>query len=92
MRFVRFRHIVIVSTHSRPKAAAGGDAVRINGSLFQHTAARRRLHSLIRSMSEQDEFQHTAARRRLRAFGFLNKVHDVFQHTAARRRLRLRSA
>ena len=39
----RFQHH-LVSTHSRPKAAAGNKkSPRVNVSLFQHTAARRRL-------------------------------------------------
>ena len=37
------RKRVIVSTHSRPKAAAGKTAMVVDMILFQHTAARRRL-------------------------------------------------
>ena len=39
MRFVRFRHIVIVSTHSRLKAAAKTIAETAITPAFQHTAA-----------------------------------------------------
>ena len=54
-----------VSTHSRPKAAAMRRAVSLRASMFQHTAARRRL---CRCQSREylgGVFQHTAARRRL---------------------------
>ena len=56
-----------VSTHSRPKAA-GSVVVRASAwqSLFQHTAARRRLDRQERNWKPCRElFQHTAARRRL---------------------------
>ena len=55
-----------VSTHSRPKAAgmAMFDAVSLL-SLFQHTAARRRLGLKILEPIFYQWFQHTAARRRL---------------------------
>ena len=33
----------VVSTHSRPKAAAAGEGAEAARGLFQHTAARRRL-------------------------------------------------
>ena len=56
----------IVSTHSRPKAAApNSDAGRFL-SMFQHTAARRRLRSNSATAPSTCKFQHTAARRRLR--------------------------
>ena len=56
-----------VSTHSRPKAAAGGnDSFASGTALFQHTAARRRLHKVDIDIGETAWFQHTAARRRLR--------------------------
>ena len=54
---------------------------------FQHTAARRRLGTLLGKDYTAFVFQHTAARRRLeyQALGELNA--GMFQHTAARRRL-----
>ena len=56
-------------------------------SLFQHTAARRRLGDVRHVAGGQEMFQHTAARRRL-----VFRIPDLkqqfpFQHTAARRRL-----
>ena len=39
-----FAHgLFLVSTHSRPKAAGGGEAGTTGDGRFQHTAARRRL-------------------------------------------------
>ena len=57
----------VVSTHSRPKAAAKDKFVLNNSSLFQHTAARRRLHTRRATETKAGTFQHTAARRRLQA-------------------------
>ena len=37
----------------------------VQGELFQHTAARRRLDELVFKEVFEKEFQHTAARRRL---------------------------
>ena len=37
----------LVSTHSRPKAAEAGRALKTAGVLFQHTAARRRLNRFL---------------------------------------------
>ena len=55
-----------VSTHSRPKAAGSAiDRLVRPDSLFQHTAARRRLDSARRRTTKRQLFQHTAARRRL---------------------------
>ena len=55
-----------VSTHSRTKAAALNFTVIISLLIkFQHTAARRRLHSTFDSTHWYRLFQHTAARRRL---------------------------
>ena len=55
-----------VSTHSRPKAAACVPSVyAISVFLFQHTAARRRLHHVFVVPDRIVMFQHTAARRRL---------------------------
>ena len=58
--------MLIVSTHSRAKAAAPipFPAPEITG-VFQHTAARRRLHILFQIWFNSLMFQHTAARRRL---------------------------
>ena len=78
---------VVVSTHSRPKAA--GPWYQKRGRLhgFQHTAARRRLGYLNRRTVCESGFQHTAARRRLVIKIYSDGVKAVFQHTAARRRL-----
>ena len=54
-----------VSTHSRPKAAEKIQVLKIRLTLFQHTAARRRLLAWIILPVLQALFQHTAARRRL---------------------------
>ena len=55
-----------VSTHSRPKAAgSGGGACPADVSVFQHTAARRRLATQDQFTRIMAMFQHTAARRRL---------------------------
>ena len=63
--FKRQRNTV-VSTHSRPKAAGSAMMVfRTVNSMFQHTAARRRL-ALNKKINDRvAKFQHTAARRRL---------------------------
>ena len=103
----------MVSTHSRPKAAAlaksrlrilnerfntqppeGGCYPRFtNGrqkAVFQHTAARRRLHVSAICEILALLFQHTAARRRLRENLCYWGLSDFsFQHTAARRRLHI---
>ena len=76
-----------VSTHSRPKAAAKTTLLIVCLLLFQHTAARRRLLSLINCSFVCDVFQHTAARRRLAELANTVTTNKVFQHTAARRRL-----
>ena len=56
-------------------------------SLFQHTAARRRLQAARAESAIWALFQHTAARRRLQVSAALLNGFVVFQHTAARRRL-----
>ena len=62
---------IAVSTHSRAKAAALVKQPIVNAKLtFQHTAARRRLLSVTRSVIGSTEFQHTAARRRLQGYSF----------------------
>ena len=56
----------LVSTHSRPKAAAcNGFDNHFRDCQFQHTAARRRLLLLMWPPGRAPGFQHTAARRRL---------------------------
>ena len=54
-----------VSTHSRPKAAGRRKVSLCACSMFQHTAARRRLEDAIMQGVPLPKFQHTAARRRL---------------------------
>ena len=59
-------YLIFVSTHSRPKAAGWATASRLrSSSMFQHTAARRRLALYCRAVAGINWFQHTAARRRL---------------------------
>ena len=59
-------------------------------TLFQHTAARRRLTKDAAIAEAQRLFQHTAARRRLSNINIIQTSRITrFQHTAARRRLRL---
>ena len=60
-------------------------------SMFQHTAARRRLGWRLRGLLMIYWFQHTAARRRLENWARLPPPQKWFQHTAARRRLGLLS-
>ena len=56
----------MVSTHSRPKAAAALEKIAELGlDEFQHTAARRRLRLQHLLSDALLRFQHTAARRRL---------------------------
>ena len=61
------RHLyhIEVSTHSRPKAAGTKVRGALKTTLFQHTAARRRLDTTMPPNTGADVFQHTAARRRL---------------------------
>ena len=56
---------LVVSTHSRPKAAALIFIKKNRLLMFQHTAARRRLFDKGIPPFMLDSFQHTAARRRL---------------------------
>ena len=76
-----------VSTHSRPKAAGPKSIRAIWASLFQHTAARRRLDVIPVNFGTVNRFQHTAARRRLGQCSLIRRCLLLFQHTAARRRL-----
>ena len=57
--------LIVVSTHSRPKAAGSIFSVLITFIKFQHTAARRRLVLVAALQAAALWFQHTAARRRL---------------------------
>ena len=56
---------IVVSTHSRPKAAGIFIRLSLYAVAFQHTAARRRLENYTSYNDLQLLFQHTAARRRL---------------------------
>ena len=58
----------LVSTHSRPKAAGNRFCPLSVRSVFQHTAARRRLADKGFAYNPGRMFQHTAARRRLVQF------------------------
>ena len=61
---IRIRNVV--STHSRPKAAGSDSSCTpLPKTLFQHTAARRRLAMFPIDDAPTPKFQHTAARRRL---------------------------
>ena len=85
--------IADVSTHSRPKAAGTLIDILISGNVpFQHTAARRRLESILAHSRGFTGFQHTAARRRLGHRKAQRPDGMPFQHTAARRRLGMKSA
>ena len=59
---------LVVSTHSRPKAAGRKTNKNYDVVWFQHTAARRRLGCLAEQYHLLSEFQHTAARRRLEGY------------------------
>ncbi len=78
-----------VSTHSRPKAAAPNRAAYFSHCLFQHTAARRRLH-IFPGQSAQKAAVSTHSRPKAAALLLSPKATLAmpFQHTAARRRLR----
>ena len=78
----------LVSTHSRPKAAAESSMVLKSSEKFQLTAARRRLHPAFAVALFLSTFQLTAARRRLRIILTTISSSSLFQLTAARRRLR----
>ena len=79
---------LIVSTHSRPKAAGQDDFYLCRANLFQHTAARRRLGF----RASRDRCGNHGFNTQPPEGGWENKIcaavdGDVFQHTAARRRL-----
>ena len=65
MKSAEGQAFIIVSTHSRPKAAGTMNAQRIAFMLFQLTAARRRLVMSPFVLLPFSPFQLTAARRRL---------------------------
>ena len=70
--------VVLVSTHSRPKAAGqplGFFSVAVK---FQHTAARRRLVRHLTAEAACAVFQHTAARRRLGKVGVVIDTAECF--------------
>ena len=79
--------LTIVSTHSRPKAAATWNCpfcVDVDVSTHSRPKAAA---SCTFGASILRMFQHTAARRRLLQRGCDNRKRQTFQHTAARRRL-----
>ena len=78
---------VMVSTHSRPKAAGPKHGATSSPLWFQLTAARRRLVWPWRHLGAGIMFQLTAARRRLVDSDGLIEIKCPFQLTAARRRL-----
>ena len=72
----------LVSTHSRPKAAASNFSTIFSGMKFQHTAARRRLPQFLPCAQHGFVFQHTAARRRLLHLGQAShNVKEVSTHS-----------
>ena len=79
----RMRIAELVSTHSRPKAAGSHVLLtRPATTLFQHTAARRRLGYSAVCAWPAFMFQHTAARRRLEVLLFLfGFAHTVSTHS-----------
>ena len=82
-----FRPADVVSTHSRPKAAAYPEGIIIfYDSVSTHSRPKAAARTVWCSVLIV-RFQHTAARRRLhRRLAFLPLSYE-FQHTAARRRL-----
>ena len=73
----------MVSTHSRPKAAAKAGTEMLCGTPFQHTAARRRLHEQMPLTIGRAMFQHTAARRRLPTTKETRNIIVVSTHSRA---------
>ena len=79
---------LMVSTHSRPKAAAHPSGnLPHRPTTFQLTAARRRLPNRSSTYLRMAWFQLTAARRRLLLAIPARVYSAMFQLTAARRRL-----
>ena len=78
----------MVSTHSRPKAAAIWSMAREWGyTVSTHSRPKAAAASTVNVLCELTMFQHTAARRRLHNFEKVIYIIKLFQHTAARRRL-----
>ena len=79
--------VEMVSTHSRPKAAASGlNMAGVFCMVSTHSRPKAAaFHFTLQFTTEK--FQHTAARRRLRIDKKFTTKEQAFQHTAARRRL-----
>ena len=77
-----------VSTHSRPKAAGKVFAGWRGSSLFQHTAARRRLGQRInKRLTRKKVSTHSRPKAAGSLIACMRVAFWAFQHTAARRRL-----
>ena len=86
--FTGFHPYMVVSTHSRPKAAARINVFKNKDILlFQHTAARRRLPSIISSSVISFDVSTHSRPKAAASTPFIALVSLMFQHTAARRRL-----
>ena len=83
----RFNVGAIVSTHSRPKAAALMAGLACARICFNTQPPEGGCSHLFYQSVTPKEFQHTAARRRLLVVLITEALVDLFQHTAARRRL-----
>ena len=97
---------LVVSTHSRPKAAGSGNTYKVYRHQYVSTHSRpKAAGAFISSFHCLGLFQHTAARRRLeyvvsthsrpKAAGNIllcQPISLAFQHTAARRRLDVRQS
>ena len=67
--------VVLVSTHSRPKAAGREQQASITGFLDVSTHSRPKAAGAIKADNQTDlTFQHTAARRRLEPFPYILKL------------------
>ena len=78
---------MVVSTHSRPKAA-GKFILSTREKSNVSTHSRPKAAGFIyKRFDIKIRFQHTAARRRLGMLKLQRKMQTLFQHTAARRRL-----
>ena len=78
---------VIVSTHSRPKAAGPSPLACEQAAKFQHTAARRRLENVKLSIQYKKSFNTQPPEGGWAHNAQVLYKHLMFQHTAARRRL-----
>ena len=56
------------NTQPRGGGCPGFSFLVMAAYMFQHTAARRRLHKIAHELMREEEFQHTAARRRLQVY------------------------